>query len=137
MGLGTNNEFVPYSWTQEYNLTVTSANSNQQLMRASWPLNLTAKLLSIRITNTTGDASGGQVVLWDQDLSNTTPATRGSAGGFLAIFGVGAAGASGVAATTIEYGREGGGTTPDFNAGIAVQASRLNTHISIQVLHHY
>lgn len=137
MGLGNNHSFVPYSWTQEYNLSVTSANADRQLMRASWPLNLTARLLSIRITNTTGDASGGQVVLWDQDLSNTSTTSRGSAGGALAIFGVGAAAASGIAATTVEYGDEAGGPTPDFFAGIACQATRINAHISIQVLHHY
>jgi len=130
-----NHDILPYSWTEEYSLIFTSASADRQIMRCSWPLNISAKLLSARVTQTTGDASGGQVILWDQDLSNVTPATRGSAGGYLAIFGVvGTVGASGVAATTIEYGN--GGPTPDFDAGIAAQATRLNMHISVEVLHH-
>lgn len=111
----------------------TSANADRQLMRASWPINMYAELESIRITNSVG--SGGQVILWDQDLSNTTPTSRGSAGGYLAIFGVNAAGASAVASTTVEYGGAGHAPNPIFYAGIALQASLLNGHISALVRH--
>ena len=109
----------------------TSGNADRQLMRAPWPIGMYAELEAITVTGQI--ATGGQVILWDQDLSNTTPTTRGSAGGALAIFGVTAAGSSGVASTTVQYGAAGHQPNPKFFAGIACQASILNAHISALV----
>lgn len=126
------NEFIPYTFTKTYKLEPTSAGQDRQLMRASWPLGMYAELEAITITGQI--ASAGQVVLWDQDLTNSTPTTRGSAGGALAIFGASAGAASGVGATTVEYGGDGR-PKPKFYAGIATQASMLNVHISALVRH--
>jgi hypothetical protein len=130
-----NHQIYPYTYVEEYNLVPTSANADRQLARAPWPLGMYFELLAVRITSQ-ADVSGGQVVMWDQDLSNTTPTTRGSAGGSqVAIFGTNATstGASGVSATTIAFGGPSGGPTPRFYGGIALQATRLNTHISAEV----
>jgi hypothetical protein len=126
-------EFIPYTYHDTLQLMPTSASADRQLGRAPWPLNQYWELESLTITNSDGSASGGQIVLWDQDLTNTTPSTRGSAGGYLAAFGVGAAAASGVASTTIVYNQEGNAPRPKFYAGIAMQASRLNILVSAKV----
>ena len=133
MTLPNSNEAVyPFSYLDTVNLVVTSANSDRQLYRAPWPLDMYVELLDVRVTNSLG--SGGQIVMWDQDLSNTTPTTVGSAGQALAIFGVGGAAMSGVASATITYEP---GPTPRFYGGIAMQASALNAQISatVRIMH--
>lgn len=126
------NEFIPYTYTKTYQTTPTSAGADRQLMRASWPIGMWAELESITITSQI--ASGGQVVLWDQDLSNTTPTSRGSAGGALAIFGAPAGAVSAVSATTTQFGGDGR-PKPKAYAGFAFQATQLNLHISALIRH--
>lgn len=124
----TNKSLYPFSYYETYNLIVTSAGTNVQLARAPWTQGMYFELLDVRVGNQL--ASAGQVVMWDQDLSNTTPTTRGSAGQALAIYSAGAASASGQAAgiTTAEAG-----PTTRFYAGIAMQASVLNAAVSALV----
>lgn len=126
------NEFIPYTYTKTYQTTPTSAGADRQLMRASWPLGMYAELEALTVTGQL--ATGAQVVLWDQDLSNTTPTTRGSAGGALAIFGVTAGASSGVAGTTVQYGGDGR-PKPKAYGGFAFQASTLNVQISALIRH--
>ena len=121
----------PYEWYEDAQVYATSANTSLQLYRAPWPTGRYVEIIGARISNV-GAASGGQVVMWDQDLSNTTPTTVGSAAAPRAIFAYGAAAASGVAASTVEYGRDGT-PTPAFFGGIAFQASTINVHVNLKL----
>lgn len=121
----------PYEWFEDAQLYVTSASTSLQLYRAPWPSGRYVEIVGARISNI-GAASGGHVVMWDQDLSNTTPTSVGSAALPRAVFGYGAATVSGVAATTIEYGRDGT-PTPAFFGGIALQTTTLNIHVNLKL----
>jgi hypothetical protein len=89
------------------------------------------EIVGARISNI-GATSGGHVVMWDQDISNSTATAVGSAGAPRAVFGYGAATVSGVAASTVEYGRDGT-PNPPFYAGIAFQVSTLNVHVDLKL----
>jgi hypothetical protein len=121
------------SYTETYSVLVLSGASNFQLMRAPWPspVNKMAYLLNVMITPQ-GGGSGAQVVMWDQDLSNSTPPTRGSAGGAILILGAGASSFSGVATNTTTYSTLQMTHEP-FVGGIAMQASQINTLVSARV----
>jgi hypothetical protein len=121
----------PYEWFEDAQVYATSANTSVQLYRAPWPSGRYVEIVGARISNI-GAASGGHVVMWDQDLSNTTPTAVGSAALPRAVFGYGAAVASGVGASTVEYGRDGT-PNPPFYGGIAFQASTLNVHINLKL----
>jgi hypothetical protein len=119
------------SYTEDYFVNVTSASSNFQLARAPWPspVNKKLQLLQITMSPTAGTASGSQVVFWDQDLSNSTPPTRGSAGGAMLILGCTASANSGATTVTTVFSEH---QTPEmqFNAGCAIQSSTLNNSIA-------
>ena len=118
---------------EHYHLTFISGSTTTQVARSPWPKGMYIELVSARVTNINGAA--GQVVLWDQDLSGGTAVTSvGSASNFIAAFSSAAAGLSGVAATTQEYGTAGDGPNPKFYAGIVGQASVPNFHIALKVL---
>lgn len=119
----------PFSYFETYNVVVTSAGMNQQLMRAPWPLDMYVELIAVKTANSL--ASAGQLVMWDQDLSNTTPTTRGSAGQALAVFEAGAAPFSGQAANVDEGAHFIPATR--FYGGIACQASVINMGVSFTV----
>ena len=121
----------PYEWYEDAQIYVTSANTSLQLYRAPWPSGSYVEIVGARISNI-GAASGGHVLMWDQDISNTTPTPVGSAALPRAVFAYGAAAASGVAASTVEYGRDGT-PNPPFFGGIALQASTLNVHIDVRL----
>ena len=113
----------PFSYFETYELTVTSASSDRQLMRAPWPIDMYAELIEVKISNSVGSA--GQVVMWDQDLSNSTPTTRGSAGQALVIVAAGAAAFSGQSAAS----NEDPGLATRFYGGCALQATIVNMQI--------
>lgn len=123
-GLIANIQYEPFTYTLTKKVTGTSANLNFQLTRVPWadPFNLTYHLKEIHITNP--DGAAGQVLLWDQDLSNTTPASRGSASvdGAVYVAGVAASGSSGTGLTAVITLAN----PLKFDAGIAMQVSKLN-----------
>lgn len=104
----------PFSWRKGYYSIVASGNVSTQLVRMPWasPANRRGLLRKVMITNTAGVA--GTLVIWDQDLTNATPPTAGSAGG--AIFPLSFA-ASG---STTTYTADQIPEIP-FNAGVAFQ----------------
>ena len=117
----------PMTYRDSGHVWCTSANSNFQVARSSWPnpANKRIQLQKILITNMNGAAT--TVHLWDQDLSNTTTLGRGSGsvGGSLISIGVGAGNSSGVGGTTV--------TIPDndctieyFGSGIAAMSTQIN-----------
>ena len=119
--------YEPFTYTLTKKVTGTSATSNFQLTRVAWadPFNLTYHLKEVHIVNPDGAAC--QVTFWDQDLSNTTPTTRGSAStdGSLYIAGVPASGSSGTGTTTVITLAH----PVRFDAGIAYQVSKINTTV--------
>ena len=125
-------DYEPFTWRETYSVVVTSANSNFQLARMPWadPINKIGRLKKVTISNL--DGAGATVHMWDQDLSSSTPTTRGSAGTALVVLGAGGAGASGVGATTVAWGEKDLPSTP-FLGGMALQATRINVAISAEV----
>lgn len=117
----------PFSYFETYELTVTSASADRQIMRAPWPIDMYAELISVSVSNPL--ASAGQVVMWDQDLSNSTPTTRGSAGQALAVFSIGGAAFSGQSST----GTISSPPQTRFYGGIACQASIVNMGLAVTV----
>lgn len=123
---------TPFTYRVSKTLRITSANSNFQLSRAPWPdpVNRIYRIKQLVISNPSGAAA--QVVIWDQDLSNSTPVARGSAGGALINVGVAASGASGTYSAAEKFDE---GQLPDvfFQGGIAVQANQINVAIAAEL----
>jgi len=119
------------SYTEDYSINILSANTSMQLARAPWPspVNKKMQLLQINVTPTAGTALGSAVVLWDQDLSNSTPPTRGSAGGAILTFGATGSAASGTASITSSLS-EIQTVEHQFIAGVAIQATTINVNVA-------
>lgn len=125
----TGNEAVyrkPFSWRKGYYSIVASGNVDTQLVRMPWasPANRRGLLRKVMITNRAG--VGGILSIWDQDLSNSTPPTAGSAGG--AIFPL-AFGASG---STTTFTADQLAEIP-FNAGVAFQGGSYGITVNGEV----
>jgi hypothetical protein len=125
-------DYEPFTWSDTYNVRVTSANSTFQLARMPWadPVNRVGILRKVAVTNLDGTAA--VVHMWDQDQSSTTPTTAGSAGTALVVLGVGAAGASGTSATTAVYG-EKDLPARAFLGGISLQCSKINVDVAATI----
>lgn len=69
-------------------LTAITATSGAMVARAPWPspVNKYFVLRKLVVTvNAANLTSGGTMPVWDQDVSNSTPVSRGSAGGPLLV----------------------------------------------------
>ena len=121
-----------FSFKKGYSIPIPSGSSNVQLVRMPWqtPVQKPGIITKVLISNPVGTA--GTLSLWDQDLSNTTPPTRGSAGQAVLSFGFSASGASGVAQATTSYTRE---QIPEiqFVGGIASQSTLPGGIVAIEV----
>lgn len=119
------------TFTEEYTLNVLSANTSMQLARAPWPspVNKKMQMMQINVSPQAGASIGTQVVIWDQDLSNSTPPTRGSAGGALLVIGAVGSAASGTATVTTVLS-ETQTVEQQFIAGVALQATTVNVNIA-------
>jgi len=119
------------SYTEDYTLNILSANTSYQLARAPWPspINKKMQLLQINVTPTVGTGLGSQVVIWDQDLSNSTPPTRGSAGGAILTIGATGSAVSGTATATTALS-EIQTVEHTFIAGVAMQATTVNVNVA-------
>jgi len=119
------------SYSETYSFIVLSANTNFQLARSPWPAPVNKKMVlqKLSVTNTLPSSLGGQIVIWDQDLSNSTPPTRGSAGGAILTVGVQAGSVSGVTATTMLIS-ETQCPEESFIGGLAMQSTLVNTTVS-------
>lgn len=122
------------SYVETYHVDFTSAASDFMVARAPWasPVGKKFQLVSVVATNRNQNGLSSRVILWDQDLSNSTPPTAGSAGAALVELGVTAGGTSG-----------GGGVTTslsndicepqEFIGAITGQSSLLNVHLAVTV----
>lgn len=123
------------SYVETYHVDFTSAALTFMIARAPWasPVNKKFQLVSLVATNSaTGAENQGEVILWDQDLSNSTPPTAGSAGAALVRLGVNASAASGVGAVTNVLSTN---ECPprEFIGAITGQSSLINVHLAITV----
>lgn len=126
------NERKPFGYTQGYSVRIASGAVNQQLVRMPWqtPVQKPGYLREVMVTSSWG--TGGTLSIWDQDLSNTTPPTAGSAGAALITLEIGLSAASGVSSATKLYGID---NLPDipFIGGLACQSSVPGTTVSFDV----
>lgn len=124
----------PFAYSQEHGTKAASGNTSYQLARMPWqtPTQKLGRPRVITISNPVGTA--GALHIWDQDLSNTTPPTTGSAGDGVLILEFGASGASGSAVKTTTYG-PGYQPIPDakFVAGIAFQVTQPGVKVFADV----
>jgi hypothetical protein len=125
---------IPFSYRVVKTKKITSAGVDTLLTRAPWqaPINKYYRIIKVVITNYNGSA--GTLSLWDQDLSSTTPATRGSAGAALVNLSCPGPAASGAGiSNTVTFGSD---ALPNerFEAGITAQMSNsLNTFVMLEL----
>jgi hypothetical protein len=122
----------PFNFKQGYSVKIASGAVSTQLVRMPWqtPVQKPGVLRKIMIHNPVGTA--GRLDIWDQDLSNTTPPTAGSAGASLFPLEFGASGASGVANKTTSYTAEQIPEVP-FIGGVASQSTLPGVTINVEV----
>lgn len=122
------------SYIETYHVDFVSAASNFMIARAPWasPVNKKFQLVSLAATTRAGSGLQSEIILWDQDLSNTTPPTAGSAGGALIRFGAAANAASGAGAVTTVLAHD---VCPprEFIGAITGQSSIINVHLAVTV----
>lgn len=122
----------PFSNKEAYSVRIASGAVDTQLVRMPWasPVQKPGILRKVMVTNPVGIA--GLLAIWDQDLSNTTIPTAGSAGAALFPLEIGASAASGVASKTTIYTAE---QLPEikFNAGMVTQSSLPGVTVAFEV----
>jgi hypothetical protein len=112
----------PFSYTLGYSVRIPSGATSQQLVRMPWqtPVQKPGYVRKVAVTNPVGTA--GVLNIWDQDLSNTTPPTAGSAGAAIYSLEIGASASSGVASKTTLYTVDNLADIP-FIGGLATQST--------------
>lgn len=122
----------PFSYRQRHQKTIASGSSTNQIARMPWqsPVQRTGKIKRLAVSNPVGTA--GYLSIWDQDNSNTTPPTTGSAGDALLLLEIGASGASGVAVKTTVYA-ENDLMDRVFVAGINAQSTLPGVKVMCEV----
>lgn len=108
---------------------IQTADFNVQFLVAPWPTDFGKKLRLKKLNVSNPDGAAGKVRIWDEDLSSTTPPAAGSASGALYELGVAASPASGLSAA-MEFVDETELPNLEFQAGIAVQVTRVNMIVS-------
>lgn len=122
----------PFSYRQAHVKIIASGDTDYQIARMPWqtPVQKPGVIRKLAVTN---NASGvtGNLIIWDQDISNTTPPTAGSAGAALISLALPAAGASGAGGTTVYTSDQ----LPElyFIGGIAAQASTDSVTVMAEV----
>ena len=124
-------EHIFFSYPVIKQKRINSASTTVMITRAPWQAGVNKYYKIHKIVVSNFDGSPATLHLWDQDLSSTTPAGRGSASAALITVGVGAGGASGVACTTKTITEQ---ELPKerFFAGISAQATSINVHVMIE-----
>ena len=112
----------PFGYTLGYSVRIASGAVSQQLVRMPWqtPVQKPGYVRKVIVTNPVGIA--GTISIWDQDLSNTTPPTAGSAGAAIYTLEAAQSAASGVASKTTLYGTDQLCDIP-FIGGLACQST--------------
>ena len=113
----------PFSYRLTHTASIASGSVSTQIARMPWqsPVNKPGRLKKLAVTNTIFGAAG-TISIWDQDLSNTTPPTAGSAGGAILALEITAVAASGVGSKTVFYA-ENDLPEVEFIGGLAAQST--------------
>lgn len=121
-----------FSFKKGYSVRIASGAVSTQLVRMPWqvPVQKPGVLRKVLISNQF--ATAGTLAIWDQDLSNTTPPTAGSAGAALLPLGFGASTVSGSAFQTTVYTAD---QLPEiqFYAGMATQSTQPGITVAFEV----
>jgi len=112
----------PFAYTLGYSKFIPSGAVATQLVRMPWqtPVQKPGYVRKVMVTSSWG--TGGTLNIWDQDLSNTTPPTAGSAGAAIYSLEITTSALSGVASKTTLYGTDQLVDVP-FIGGLACQSS--------------
>jgi len=123
-----------FSFKRGYSKKLPSGAVDTQLIRMPWapPVQRYGIFTKIMITNPVGVA--GRLDIWDQDLTNTSPPTAGSAGASLLPLEFGASAASGAASKTTVYTQD---QIPDipFYAGANSQSTLPGVTVMFEVMY--
>lgn len=113
----------PFSYRLGHKSSIASGSVSTQIARMPWqsPVNKKGIVKKIAVTNTIF-GSAGILRIWDQDLSNTTPPTAGSAGDAIYTLEISPVAASGVGSKTVFYA-ENDLPEIDFIGGLACQST--------------
>jgi hypothetical protein len=112
----------PFAYTLGYSKFIPSGAVSTQLVRMPWqtPVQKPGYVRKVSVTSAWGTA--GVLNIWDQDLSNTTPPTAGSAGAAIYSLEIAQSAASGVASKTTLFTTDQLADIP-FIGGLACQSS--------------
>ena len=122
----------PFGYTIGYSVKVPSGATSQQLVRMPWqtPVQKPGYLRKLYVTNPVNTV--GRIDIWDQDLTNTTPPTAGSAGAALFSLEMGASGLSGAGSETTLYGLDNLPNIPIIG-GLACQSTLPGVTVAFDV----
>ena len=122
-----NEQIQPYEDIVTGQVYVTSANANYQLMFAPYPTPTGRKLYLRKLIISNALGTAGELRLWDQDLTGSGIASRGSGAqnGCLMLLGYPTATLSGVSTSTTIF-EPSQLPIRAFETGIAVLATQLN-----------
>ncbi|HKG88797.1 MAG TPA: hypothetical protein VKA95_10755 [Nitrososphaeraceae archaeon] len=122
----------PFSFKKGYSKLIPSGAVSTQLVRMPWqvPVQKPGVLRKVLISNPVGLA--GTLAIWDQDLSNTTPPTAGSAGAALLPLGFGLSVLSGSANQTTVYTADQLPEIP-FYSGMSSQSTQPGVTVAFEV----
>src|SRR5215211_516534 len=129
---GTIQNRKPFGWKKGYSKFIPSGAVTTQLVRMPWapPVQQPGVLRKVLISNPVGLA--GSLAIWDQDQTNTTPPTAGSAGASLIPLEFGLSGLSGSAVKTTTYTAD---MLPEikFVAGMSAQSTQPGVTVAFEV----
>ena len=123
----------PFSYRLTHKVSITSGSTSTQIARMPWqsPVNKPGRVKKLAATNTIfGQA--GTIRIWDQDLSNVTPPTAGSAGDAIYTLEIPAVAASGVGSKTVFYA-ENDLPEAEFIGGLAAQSTLPGVSILAEI----
>ncbi len=122
----------PFAYTLGYSKFIPSGAVSTQLVRMPWqtPVQKPGYVRKVSVTSAWG--TGGTLAIWDQDLSNTTPPTAGSAGAAIYTLEITTSALSGVSSKTTLYTTDQLADIP-FIGGLACQSSVPGATVDFEI----
>ena len=122
----------PFAYTIGYSKFIPSGAVSTQLVRMPWQTPVQKPGYARKVSITTKQGIGGTLDIWDQDLSNTTPPTAGSAGAAIYSLEITTSAASGVASKTTLYTTDQLADIP-FIGGLACVSSSPAVTVDFEI----
>lgn len=129
MANNTNFETANASVRVQNSVANIASGTAAQLIRGAWPINQKIEINKIIVTNLSG--LPGTLLVWDQDLSNTSAVGFGSSTAPLLTIPYGTVAGSGLVAVQTILS-EAQLPFLEFEAGIAIQSPNLGTHVAFE-----